>query len=115
MIKKIISSALALSLITGASFGFTKSVDAASHSYSNSKGFSSSWSAKDSGTNWLIKYGFNTAYIDEDYTWTTHTSKTSYAIVNNANGKYSDSASAANWAKVEVRHKGTSIKYTIQF
>ncbi|MBT2685973.1 hypothetical protein [Bacillus sp. ISL-37] len=113
MIKKVINTALTLSLLAGA--GLATSADAASYTYKNSKGFTSAWSAYNSGTNWIIKYGFNTDWINEDYTHTTHAKYKSYAIVNNANGKYSSSASAGNWAKTEVRHSGTSISYTIQF
>ncbi|MGG0239276.1 hypothetical protein [Bacillus rhizoplanae] len=113
MFKKVIGSALALSLIAGA--GFATSADAASYSYKNSKGFTSSWSATNSGTNWLIKYGYNTDWINEDYTHTTHSKYTNYAIVNNANGKYSTKASPGSWAKTEVTHAGTNITYTIEY
>lgn len=113
MFKKILTGAFGLSLLTGVAF--TDSADAAV--YTNGKhSFSSSWHEKEAPTeNSLIKFGFNTDWINEDYTWTTDSGKKTWAYVHNNDGEHSDSASAASWAKVEVKHSGSSVKYEIKF
>lgn len=58
-----------------------------------------------------MNYGFNTDWIDEDYTHTTHSVYDHTATVSNSNGAYSKNAGSKSWAKIEVSHKGSYIEY----
>lgn len=77
--------------------------------------FTSSWELYDSGTNWVMEYGFNEYFIDEDYTHAKHNSLGSTAIVQNGSGSHSGGASAGNWAVVDVVHNGSSITYKMVY
>ena len=89
---------------------------AASSTYSSTgRGFSQAWEATASGTSWLIKYGYNTAWINEDYTHTYHSSKSHVAIVSNANGSFTDYDIGGYWAGIEVTHSGSYVTYTISY
>ena len=89
---------------------------AVTHPYSSKDhSFSSSWQAADSGTDWVIEYGFDKFLIDEDYAHTLHNSLHHTATVTNANGSYSDDAGAGNWAKVDITHSGATVSYSIQY
>lgn len=114
MLRKIFAgTALAYSMLMGGVA--IESADAATYSNGSHK-FTSSWSeTKNPNSTSIVKYGFNTAWIDEDYTWTTSTTKKTWAYVHNNNGSYNTSASAGKWAKTEVRHSGSKIKYEIRF
>ncbi|WP_243291893.1 hypothetical protein [Bacillus sp. FJAT-47783] len=112
MKKLLICTALALGLL-GSSI---TPADATTYTKSSSgQSFSKSWELTASGTNWLMRYGFNTAWIDEDYTHTTHSVYDHTATVSNGNGAYSKNASDGAWAKIEVRHSGSYIQYSISY
>ncbi|WP_062350423.1 hypothetical protein [Bacillus kwashiorkori] len=77
--------------------------------------FKKAWELTASGSNWLMRYGYNTTWINEDYTHTTHTNRNHTAIVTNGRGSFSKSAKDGKWAKIEVRHSGTSVQYSISY
>lgn len=111
--KKKISGVLSVTLMAILLTGIT--VNAESYTSGN-KGFSKSWELSDKSPNkWEIVYGFNTTFINEDYTHTYHFSKHHTATVTNANGSYANDANAGRWAKIEVTHSGNSVKYSISY
>ena len=116
MVRKIFTgTALAFSLLAGGVFTFTESADAATYTNGTHK-FTSSWyETRNPNSHSMIKYGFNTTAIDEDYTWTTSTTKKTFSYVHNNSGSYSANAAAGKWAKTEVRHSGSKISYEIKF
>lgn len=104
--------ALALGLL-GSSM---TSADAATVTKNSSgQSFSKAWELPASGANWLMKYGYNTAWIKEDYTHTTHSLYDHTATVSNGNGAYSKNSKKASWAKIEVRHSGSYVEYSITY
>lgn len=89
---------------------------ATSQSYSNEDhGFVNDWEMVQGVGTWVIKYGYNTSWINEGYTHAYHTNRRHSAIVVNANGSFSDDANAGGWAKIEVRHAGDSVTYMITY
>lgn len=117
MKKLIISLSVALLLLTSA----TPTLATTLYQTSIGHTFSESWSASCSGFDevpgvwWNMIYGYNTDWINEDFTHTNHTTKTHLAKVQNNNGMFSDEASANNWAEIEVVHSGTTITYYITY
>ena len=110
--KKRIIGILGTALVATMAFGvpvFAKSYSSDGYS------FSSSWEAADSGSGWVIKYGFNTAMINEDYTHTRHDSLHHTASVSNANGTFADEDKAGQWAGIEVMHSGSTVNYGINW
>ena len=62
-------------------------------------------------------YGYNTAYINEDYVWTQSLSYKARPIVTNSKGTFYGSwkkGSASGYSKIEVQHKGSNPSYAIQ-
>lgn len=114
MLKKKVFGLFSAAMVATMALGVP--VSAASSSYSSSgHSFASAWEAADSGSSWTINYGFNTAWINEDYTHTLHDSLHHTATVSNANGAFSDEDSAGNWAGIEVRHSGSTVYYRISY
>lgn len=107
MKKALVSASLALGLLASSTTAFAYS--------STGKSFSDSWTKYDSGTSWVIEYGFNESWVDEDFTHTKHDTKHHTAIVKNSNGSYADEDGAKNWAGIEVSHKGSTIYYYINY
>ncbi len=110
MKKKIIrflSVVLAATMVTG--------FPVYAESYRNTKGFTEAWDAADSSPNWRIEYGYNTRFINEDYTHTLHFSKNHTAMVSNANGSFARSNNPGQWAIIEVTHSGNSVTYSIAY
>ena len=80
-----------------------------------SHGFTDSWSDVEYGDDWTMKYGYNTTWINEDWTHTKHPDIATTAKVKNSNGTHVGSkAGSGNWSKIEVRHSGTSLSYGIE-
>ncbi len=104
--KTIAAGALALGLLASNSTAFAYS--------SSGQTFTKSWEKSSTGTNWVINYGFNDAFINEDYTHTKHMTRAHIAEVKNSNGSHADSDKAGNWAGIEVTHKGSTIYYYIK-
>lgn len=92
---------------------------AVTHTYNSSgRSFTRDWelTTAGDGQTWLIKYGFNTAFINEDYTHTYHSTKHHVvATVSNDNGSFSDEDSRGRWAGIEVSHNGSSVTYSISY
>ncbi|MBQ9543156.1 MAG: hypothetical protein IJJ76_00510 [Ruminococcus sp.] len=112
-VKKRIGAALcsmAIAVSASISAGAT-TVRATSSGHS----FDKAWEAYASGANYSMVYGFNTAWINEDYTWTRHNTTSHTAIVKNGKGQYSANASKKSWAKIEVTHNGSSITYKMVY
>lgn len=110
MKKIFISTFIALCLLVSATSAF-----AITETYnSGGKTFQESWEVPQSGTNWLMKYGYNTDFWNEDYTHTYHTIYSHTAVVANGSGAYSDGDSAGNWAGIEVLHtSNVQIEYSL--
>lgn len=108
--KRIVSAMMVCLMITC----FSLPVSAKTYS-SAGQGFTASWELADGGSDWLIKYGFNTFAIHEDYTHTYHSTKHHVATVTNSNGAFSDEDGAGKWAGIEVTHSGNSITYSISY
>lgn len=81
----------------------------------SSGSFSKAWEAYTGASNWTMIYGFNTTAINEDYTHGNHSSKWHIVRVKNANGTFSNYDNAGDWAKKEVRHAGTNIRYIMEW
>lgn len=64
---------------------------------------------------YTIEYGYNTSWINEDYTHTKGYLGSHNAIVSNNNGSYSDSAKKNKWAEIEVRHPGSYVQYGVKY
>lgn len=57
-------------------------------------------------------YGYNTAFINEDYCWTRSYKTEHQAGVCNEKGCYYGSKrNTTKWSKKEIRHKGTEVYY----
>ncbi len=63
----------------------------------------------------VMVYGFNTAWIDEDYTWTKAFVGTSIAGVRrvdtDSSTNWGDNESSGTYSKIEVRHKEDTVYY----
>lgn len=109
---RIIVAALALEgLIIVLAFGRTVNAQTIERN-SSGHSFTSAWesTAYIDGTHKLV-YGFNTLFIDEDYSWCNK--QYSQAYVTNANGTFRAKAAywSNDWSKIEVRHAGNYIVY----
>lgn len=82
---------------------------------SSGKSFTKAWELTASGSNWLMVYGYNESLINEDYTHTTHSAYNHTATVSNGSGAYSKNASKGAWAKIEVRHSGSYVQYSLTY
>lgn len=112
-LKKTLMGCLATVLLIGT---MSMSVSAGTISKtSKGQSFKKAWEAYSSGSTYSMVYGYNTAFINEDYTWTRSNNTSHTAIVKNARGQYSDNAKKKKWAKIEVRHKGSSITYKMVY
>lgn len=114
-IKRIICNFFTLSFLIG---GVTQ-VSAVTYT-ANSKGksFSKSWSVTQINTaTRTFKYGFNTKFINEDYTHTFHANKKHTATVKNTGGYGKKTANAGKYAKIEIAHKGgnDTVYYTYSY
>lgn len=117
MVKKFAASLLALSIVVG-SVAIPNAAEAASVSAYYSGSFKTAWeksksSYDNAGT---LSYGYNTAWINEDYAHGYHSKNDHYASVSNGNGSFtSGNKGAGKVAKIEVRHKGSSIRYSMDY
>ncbi|MDW7617785.1 hypothetical protein SC499_24705 [Peribacillus simplex] len=107
MKKALVCASLALGLLASSTSAFAYS--------STGKSFTDSWTKYDSGTTWVIEYGFNDSAINEDFTHTKHDTKHHTAVVKNNNGSFADEDSAQSWAGIEVTHNGSTIYYYINY
>lgn len=78
------------------------------------KGFSKAWelSVTSDDNKAILKYGFNTFAINEDYAHAYHSTKSHYAYLKNGKGSFSGkNKGSGSWSKIEITHKGSSIVY----
>lgn len=115
MKKSILCIPIALTLALTLFSSMTYAYDAFYFNYSDGQSFEDAWELTDSGRNWEMTYGYNTSWINEDYTHTYNSQEDHYAGISNANGFFSDSDNAGQWAGIEVTHSGTDIAYSIGF
>lgn len=114
-LKKVISALSILGILASATpaFASTNYADSSEHN------FDSAWEAYNSDNShaWDMTYGYNTSWINEDYCHTISYISTSTAVVDNASSFSPHSASAGmnKWAKIEVTHNGSYIKYAIVY
>lgn len=108
--KKMIISVLMVVFV----LALTTSAFATTISHSSSY-FNSDWEYYDSGTNWVMIYGYNTSWINEDYTHTRHNTTTHTARVINGSGTFSKAKTAGSWAYVDVIHNGSPVTYEMDF
>ncbi|HEO4727663.1 hypothetical protein [Finegoldia magna] len=111
--KKLFSTLMASCLI--AVFCATPAFARTRTFNSTGKSFDKSWELTSGDGNYLIKYGFNTAFINEDYTHTYHSNRHHVATVTNSNGSFSDEDNGGRWAGIEVRHSGNYVTYSISY
>lgn len=80
---------------------------------SEGQSFSSAWQlSATSGSDATLIYGYNTAWINEDYSWAYHNVREHSAEVQNSNGAFGSSKKKkTEVAKIEVRHSGNSVIY----
>jgi hypothetical protein len=62
-----------------------------------------------------MKYGYNTTWINEDYTHTYHKDKTHYAYVKNTGTAQEKKGNAGKYAKVEVKHRSGTVYYSYRY
>lgn len=114
-IVSILSVALLMSMTLSA---LTASAASISASRNGASYFTKAWTAE-LATNdgkGKMKYGFNKFAIDEDFTWTIHDSNGHTAIVTRGtSNSSSDSASAGDWAKIEVTHNNVLVTYVMNY
>ncbi|MGX9161944.1 mediterrocin family bacteriocin [Priestia megaterium] len=111
--KKIYLGAATLMLGAGVLLPSTASAYSSGYyQYSSGHSFKKAWSVADDF--YTMKYGYNTAWINEDFVHAYH-SGTHEAILENDNGAYSKESKTNTWAKLEVRHAGTKIMYGMLF
>lgn len=111
MKKKLLCSLLALGVLGTSTAAFADTISRNSRGQS----FSNDWELSTSGTNYIMNYGYNTSWINEDYTHTMHGKYDHSATVSNSNGAYSDNAGSGSWAKIEVTHSGSFIQYSLTY
>lgn len=112
MRKTLICGVLSLGLLAStatSAFATTQSYSSSGHSFSNA------WTEYDATSNWSIEYGYNTSWINEDYTSAVHDYYHHTAIVENGNGSYSDEDSAGDWANISVTHSGSTVYYRLSY
>lgn len=112
-VKTLVLSFLTLALFVGG----VNQVSAASHTYNSSgKSFSKAWSSTPINTaTETMKYGYNTLFINEDYTHTYHKEKAHTAYVKNTSNAKDKSAKAGKYAKIEIAHKNGTVYYTYSY
>ncbi|TCT21697.1 hypothetical protein EDD68_1101 [Melghiribacillus thermohalophilus] len=104
-----------LLLLVFAFVGATSSF-ATTHTYSSAgEGFDKAWENYAGTDEWFMEYGYNTAWINEDYTTTFHESRHHTATVSNANGSFTDEDDAGAKANISVRHSGSTVYYSISY
>ncbi|MGY3723807.1 hypothetical protein SAMN05421767_10297 [Granulicatella balaenopterae] len=63
-----------------------------------------------------MTYGYNTRLVDEDYVWAKHSTKHHYASLYNGKGWHTGKGvRAGKLSRVDVRHRGTLVKYCNNF
>lgn len=110
-VKKVLAFTLC-AVIVGTGMGTSASAASVSKTYSGS--FSKAWERYASSTDGKanLTYGYNTTWINEDYAWAKHSTKSHYAAIKNGNGWHTGKGKAAgSTSKIEVTHKGTSVTY----
>lgn len=77
--------------------------------------FNSDWETVVNGTDYVMVYGYNTSWINEDYCHTKHNKVRHTAMVVNGSDSYTDTQNAAVWAYVDVIHNGSPVFYYLTF
>lgn len=113
--KKFYLGAATLALGIGMLLPSTASADQLQLYNNGSHTFKKSWSVPVSTKIYRMTFGYNTSWINEDFTHAFVVDRTHSAVVNNANGTFSTEASKNQYAKIEVRHSGTKILYGISY
>ncbi|WP_339149306.1 MULTISPECIES: hypothetical protein [unclassified Sutcliffiella] len=117
MKKALLSIALCGGLLGMSAMAPALTADAATKSATGTS-FTKAWSKSvNTGDGaGVLTYGYNTAWINEDFAHAYHASKTHFASISNGNGSHvSSSVGAGKTAKVEVRHAGSTVTYTIHY
>lgn len=81
-------------------------------------GFTSSWERYTSGdsSRASLTYGYNTAFVNEDYAWANHSLTSHSGYVSNGSGGFSGPTKGAGAvSKIEVTHKGSDIHYMCHY
>lgn len=114
IMRKILTKAVA-GLMVAAMVASTNLTTAEAYSITNgSRGFKKAWelSVTTDGGKGILKYGYNTTFINEDYAHAYHSTKSHYAYLKNGKGSFSGSNKAKKkWSKIEVTHNGSKITY----
>lgn len=112
-VKVLLLSVLTLALFVGSA----TPIGAATYNYSSKgKSFKKAWSTMPINTaDRTMKYGYNTLFINEDYTHTFHKSKAHYAYVKNSGSAYEKPGSKGKYAKAEIRHHSGTVFYRYRY
>ncbi|WP_148295045.1 mediterrocin family bacteriocin [Gracilibacillus boraciitolerans] len=112
--KILVLSFFTIAFLVG---GGVSSVSAAEYNYSSSgKSFSKAWSSTPINTSTrTMKYGYNTSWINEDYTHTYHKNSTHTAYVKNTSKAQEKNARAGSYAKVEITHASGTVYYSYEY
>ncbi|MCM3006845.1 hypothetical protein [Priestia koreensis] len=114
MKKIFVNSALALGVL-GSTLTFAQTdAQAGTLWRTNSYSFGDDWTDAAKGADWTLTYGYDTSWINEDYSHTISPTLKTQAFVENANGTFSSGVASKNsTAAIEVRHSGSSVRYGI--
>ncbi|KZE64059.1 hypothetical protein AWM68_13205 [Fictibacillus phosphorivorans] len=98
---------------------FGTSANAATESTNSSalgKSFSSAWSKTVINTSTkTFKVGYNTSWINEDYTHTYHSGNSHTAYVKNTGSAQTLKGSAGSYAKAEIQHHSGTVYYSYTY
>lgn len=112
--KKLVTSlALCGALIGASTIVPNTEADAASISKSSTS-FSAAWGlqAKTSDGDGWLNYGYNTQFINEDYSHGYYKNTRHFAYIQNGNGYHTGpDVAPGNTSTIEVRHSGNSVTY----
>ncbi|MFT8322122.1 MAG: hypothetical protein ABF649_14580 [Bacillus sp. (in: firmicutes)] len=98
--------------------GLSTGITAKAAVTSATSSFTNAWTAtKKTGDGaGKLTYGFNTAWINEDFAYAIHDYKYHFANVSNGIGSHvSKSVGAGVSTGIEVRHYGSSVNYAINY
>lgn len=101
--------------VLGMLFSSTSAYATTSTVWSDGHSFEDDWEDSVDTSNWTMEYGYNTSWINEDYTYTKHYTKSHTAKISNEKRSGKDSADAGEWAEIEVTHAGSTVLYGITY
>jgi hypothetical protein len=113
MTKSIRKSTICLlALVMIATIVLPLSASAGDLSTTYSGQFTTAWECTITSGNASLTYGYNTAWINEDYAWANHSNAEHFASLSNGTGVHNGFTQAAGVvSKSEVTHNGSTVEY----